>query len=235
MICNIGINDMPRGWMYQSELNKKIYFTWKDMITRCYSENFHKKNPTYKDCTVCDKWIKLSGFIDDLPKIDNYELWLNNKKYELDKDIKSNGTNKCYCLENCMFATKSDNVRQGNSTNNYEYMKGDNNLNRKYYSDEHRKKISKALTGIKRDGSKQEKPVVIENIKTKDIIEYKSLTDASEQLNYGIGNLSKICKYNHEVINNLNITINKKTFFKGDKKSTIYYKQDYEKINIHKG
>ena len=43
MICNIGINDMPRGWMYQSELNKKIYFTWKDMITRCYSENFHKK------------------------------------------------------------------------------------------------------------------------------------------------------------------------------------------------
>ena len=32
-----------------------------------------------------------------------------------------------------------------------------------------------------------------------------------------------------------NITINKKTFFKGDKKSTIYYKQDYEKINIHKG
>ena len=52
MICNIGINDMPRGWMYQSELNKKIYFTWKDMITRCYSENFHKKNPTYKDCTV---------------------------------------------------------------------------------------------------------------------------------------------------------------------------------------
>lgn len=116
MIFGKGINDMPRGWRLETEINKRIYRCWHGMLKRCYSEKWHEIHPTYKECFVCERWLKLSNFIEDLHKIDNYELWLINNNYQLDKDIKSNGKNKCYCLDECMFTTQEENVRQANKT-----------------------------------------------------------------------------------------------------------------------
>lgn len=143
MVYGIGINDMPKGW---KKNNIRKYDIWHSMIRRCYSEKTLKRCPTYKDCYVCDKWLKLSGFIEDLPKIKNYNKWLeNNKRYELDKDIKSNGINKCYCLEQCQFVLQKENVRQSNKTMNYDFMTGENNYNKKNgISDISRKRMSDA-------------------------------------------------------------------------------------------
>lgn len=107
-----GINDMPRGWYSQSDLNKRIYSCWHHMLYRCYNKNV--ENTTYKGCYVCNRWLILSNFVEDITKIDGYEYWLNhpNEKVALDKDIKSDGKNKCYCLEQCMFVTVGDNTRQ---------------------------------------------------------------------------------------------------------------------------
>ena len=125
MVHGVGINDMPYGWRKESELNYRIYDGWKHMLERCYSEKYQEKFPTYKGCYVCERWLRLSNFVEDISKIDNYELWINNpKKYiALDKDIKNNGNNKCYCFEQCMFVTNEKNVKQSNKTMDYNKIK----------------------------------------------------------------------------------------------------------------
>jgi len=77
------------------------YGIWYKMLTRCYSSNHHKKNPTYKDCTVCDEWLNFQVFAE----------WFDNnyiKGYQLDKDIKIKG-NKVYSPSTCLFVTSEDN------------------------------------------------------------------------------------------------------------------------------
>lgn len=120
MVEGKGINDMPKGWRIENNWNKKAYQTWKNMIVRCYSDNLHKRKPTYIGCTVCDRWLILSNFVKDLPNIDGYdkENFLCGK-LQLDKDIKSNGTNKEYSLKNCIFVSALENKIQANKTRDY--------------------------------------------------------------------------------------------------------------------
>lgn len=128
MICDIGVNNMSRGWTRADKWNYRVYVVWRSMIRLCYSEKYHETHPTYKNCTVCERWLKLSNFVEDIVKIDGYNYWLThpNERVALDKDIKSNGINKCYCLENCMFVSIEENTRQANKTRNYDDMRGEN-------------------------------------------------------------------------------------------------------------
>ena len=128
MVYGHGINNMPRGWRLENEWNKKVYKKWTSMLERCYSEKLHKKYPTYIGCTVCKRWLLLNNFIHDFKLIYGYdeEKFLNGE-LELDKDIKSNGTNKEYSLENCMLISKSENSIQSNKTKDYTFMQGKNN------------------------------------------------------------------------------------------------------------
>lgn len=91
--------------------NKKAYRTWHNMITRCYCEDYHINHPTYKDCEVCERWHCFANFLEDLPLIENYELWLNNKDIALDKDIKIKG-NRLYSLDACCFLTRKENAKE---------------------------------------------------------------------------------------------------------------------------
>ena len=90
------------------------------MLERCYSEKYHETRPTYKNCSVCKKWLLLSNFINDFKLIDGYddEKFLNGELC-LDKDIKSNGENKEYSLENCLLVSKGENSRQATKTRDY--------------------------------------------------------------------------------------------------------------------
>ena len=89
------------------------YILWHNMLERCYSDKLHEKNPTYKDCSVCDRWLVFANFLEDLPSIEGYELWKNNPNtgVSLDKDIKVKG-NKVYSLDTCKFVNKSDNSKE---------------------------------------------------------------------------------------------------------------------------
>ena len=84
------------GESYKSYRCKKSYNTWVSMLQRCYSEVWHKRQPTYLDCEVCEEW-------QDYPK---FKEWfdINYKEgCELDKDLSGK---KIYSPDNCIFIPK---------------------------------------------------------------------------------------------------------------------------------
>ena len=147
MICGVGINDMPKGWCSKRKWNNLVYRKWRSMLMRCYSEKYQKTHPTYKCCTVCERWLLLSNFVEDFPKVDGYneEKFLNGELV-LDKDIKSNGKNKEYSLDNCMLVSAIENAKQAIKTT--EYLRGkDSPRYGKTLSKETKQKISNKTKG----------------------------------------------------------------------------------------
>ena len=68
------------------------------MLTRCYNEKHLVKNPSYKDCVVCEEWKRFS----------NFKAWMEIQDWEgkqLDKDLLIRG-NKLYSPETCVFVSK---------------------------------------------------------------------------------------------------------------------------------
>ena len=114
-VCGIGeLGVMKDGSTPKTKENGKHtreYTLWTNMLRRCYSDKFHEKYPTYKDCTVCDRWLVFANFLEDLPLIEGYELWKNGNGYCLDKDIKQQGIkNKVYSLDTCKFINNRNNI-----------------------------------------------------------------------------------------------------------------------------
>ena len=189
MVSQKGINDMYKGWYSENEWNKKIYNLWHIKLMYVYNEKYHEKNPTYVNCTLCLEWHWLSKFVEDVVKIDgyNYEKFMNGE-LELDKDIKSNGKNKEYSLENCMFVSKQENIMQANRTRDYSYTSGKNHYRYKKHLDiETRNKISKT-------------------IKEKELSKGKNNPKAKKVAQYDLeGNLIKIWNYAKEISESLDI------------------------------
>lgn len=104
LICGVGINDAQ--YIVSPVINGikcfcPFYRAWSDMITRCYSSNFHEKNPTYTDCSVTDKWLTFTIF----------KKWMIAQNWEgkvLDKDL-LNPSNKAYSPDNCIFVSQQIN------------------------------------------------------------------------------------------------------------------------------
>lgn len=93
------------GEKYIKNKKDNSYIHWASMLRRCYSESFHKKQPTYKDCIVCEEWKDYSKFKNWFD-INCYKI--NGEKIELDKDILIKG-NKIYSPETCIFVPKKIN------------------------------------------------------------------------------------------------------------------------------
>lgn len=83
---------------------------WNIMLRRCYSDSSLNYNPTYEGCQVSERWQCFANFLEDLPKIEGYDLWRNSDDYHLDKDVK--GNSKLYSLETCKFIHSSSNARE---------------------------------------------------------------------------------------------------------------------------
>tara|TARA_R110000822_G_scaffold236671_1_gene367242 strand:+ start:347 stop:937 length:591 start_codon:yes stop_codon:yes gene_type:complete len=105
LVYGVGINDFKlktaNGVKSKDLYACHFYRTWSNMIRRCYSENFHKIKPSYKECTVCDEWLLFSSF----------KKWMSSQDWtgkQLDKDI-INAGNKIYSKDNCMFVSREIN------------------------------------------------------------------------------------------------------------------------------
>ena len=105
MICGVGINDAD--YTVTTTVNGRIvwkcpfYSIWVAIIRRSYDKKFHDRQPTYKNCTVCDEWHSFMSF----------KKWMESQDWiglEIDKDIIVKG-NKVYSPETCVFVDTETN------------------------------------------------------------------------------------------------------------------------------
>lgn len=84
---------------YNSRDHKNLYHLWKGLLQRVYT----KRNPTYKDVTVCKEWLNFQNFADWCTQEQFFNTEDGNgRKYHLDKDILVKG-NKTYSPDTCCF------------------------------------------------------------------------------------------------------------------------------------
>jgi hypothetical protein len=74
----------------------KEYVHWSSMLTRCYTETYQERFPTYIGCSVDRQWHNYQEFAEWC----NWQIGFN-EGYVLDKDILIKG-NKVYSPETCV-------------------------------------------------------------------------------------------------------------------------------------
>lgn len=107
LVCGVGINDAdyavrPVTSVNGPRLDCPYYRTWKSMITRCYSKEYHKKFPTYIGCEVVEEWHRFMTF----------RGWMMQQNWngkQLDKDILFKG-NKVYGPDTSVFVSREVNM-----------------------------------------------------------------------------------------------------------------------------
>lgn len=96
---------------YSDGNSTKEYVCWADMIRRCYDEHYWINNPTYRHCSVCERWHNFSNFLVDIESLQGYNEWIVNSGWEIDKDLKQqNVKNKVYSPDTCCFIKQNTNV-----------------------------------------------------------------------------------------------------------------------------
>ena len=76
----------------------KEYMLWNNMLMRCYSDTYQKKQPTYKDCEVSENFKSYEYFYEWC----NKQIGFGNEGWQLDKDLLIKG-NKVYSESTCVF------------------------------------------------------------------------------------------------------------------------------------
>lgn len=82
----------------------KVYLLWISIFNRCYSDYQLERRPSYKGCTIDERWHDFQDFA----------KWCDEHKYsdmgyQLDKDILVTG-NKVYSPETCCFVPREINM-----------------------------------------------------------------------------------------------------------------------------
>ena len=122
-LCGFGFIGIGDYKAKEGKSLSKPYAAWSGMIKRCYEEKRLKRNPTYRDCTVCDEWRNFQSFAKWFEK--NYI-----EGYQLDKDILVDG-NKIYSPEFCSFVTPKENIQKAHAKN-YKFISPDGNITQVY-------------------------------------------------------------------------------------------------------
>ena len=106
LVYNWGINDSPYNVYKYVNMQGKTqrvwccpyYMKWRNMLNRCFSAKYQKRQPTYQGCTISDDWRHFSNFIEWVDKQPNRN-WVD---CQLDKDFLSLG-NKHYSPNTVVF------------------------------------------------------------------------------------------------------------------------------------
>lgn len=86
----------------------KEYDAWHNILTRCYDEKVKEKYPTYKNVVCCEEWLLFENFYEWLHGQSNFDKWLTNDEWAVDKDILIKG-NKIYSSDTCCLISQNIN------------------------------------------------------------------------------------------------------------------------------
>jgi hypothetical protein len=78
----------------------KEYYAWKNMLCRCFDENEKKRHKEYQNVTCCTEWLLFENFYEWLHSQENFNKWINENGWDIDKDILFKGNN-IYSPETC--------------------------------------------------------------------------------------------------------------------------------------
>ena len=137
------------GEGFKPTKNDKSFSCWKNMLRRCYNENFLEAHPTYRGCVVCDNWLNFQEFY----------IWYNDNFYKfrdiemcLDKDILVKG-NKIYAPDKCIFVPQFINKLFTKRTNDRGiYPIGVHNEKGKYVAEYSNYDFENKISNIQRIG-----------------------------------------------------------------------------------
>ena len=87
----------------------KVQTLWRNILQRCYMDDFHKRHPTYSDVNLSEEWFRYTDFENDILSMENSDRFLNDG-WVLDKDGIIIG-NRLYSKETCCFIPKSLNSK----------------------------------------------------------------------------------------------------------------------------
>ena len=107
-VFNVGMigNKYP---LKENNKQMKEYNSWKHMLCRCYDEKRKNIFPTYKNAACCTEWLLYENFYEWLHLQDNFEKWLTEDRWHLDKDILIKG-NKLYSPDTCCLVPHNVNI-----------------------------------------------------------------------------------------------------------------------------
>ena len=91
--------------------NTKEYALWYSMLTRCYSDAYKSKYPTYEGCEASENFKSYEYFYEWC----NEQVGFGNKGFDLDKDLLVKG-NKVYSEDSCIFLPSEINLSLIKST-----------------------------------------------------------------------------------------------------------------------
>lgn len=86
----------------------KEYSAWRHILERCFDKKLKEKCPTYINATCCNEWLLYENFYEWLHKQPNFDKWLTEKRWAIDKDILYKG-NKVYSPETCCLVPQNIN------------------------------------------------------------------------------------------------------------------------------
>lgn len=98
-LYGIGYLGVGEKYLTTDETKKctRAYSEWVTMLRRCYSEEYHKRKPTYATCIVAEDWHNFQNFAEWFYNESNYK-----DGWHLDKDLLSYD-NKVYSKDTCVF------------------------------------------------------------------------------------------------------------------------------------
>lgn len=98
------------GLFEKTPYHKQAYQLWSNMLKRCYDAN-DKRGYYGKGVQVDPHWHCFANFIQDIRELSGFQHWVNNEKYNLDKDFLGDG--KTYSKFTCQFIPEQENKKYG--------------------------------------------------------------------------------------------------------------------------